>query len=83
MTDSDTILLRIFRNLFNYPGTDLPDDVSPQDIEGWDSMRHLALAQEIEGAFGIRLGTADILGMTSVGEIRRILASLSGKEGSD
>jgi acyl carrier protein len=83
MTDTDTALLRIFQDLFNYPETELPDSVSPEDVQGWDSMRHLALAQEIESAFGIRLRTPDILRMTSVGEIRRILANNSGKEGSD
>jgi len=75
MTDTSTPLLRIFQDIFGYTSAELPDTVSPDDVEGWDSMQHLTLAQEIEAAFGVRLTTDDILAMTSVGEIRRIIAS--------
>lgn len=40
----------------------------------WDSLAHMALVAELENAFGVMLDTEDIIAMSSVAEIRRILA---------
>lgn len=71
--DAEARLLRIFQDLFRYRGGALSDDVAMGALEAWDSMQQLVLVAEIEAAFGIRLTTDEILRMTSVGEIRRVL----------
>ena len=43
-------------------------------ISQWNSVAHMALASEIEDAFGITLSTDDVLAMTSFSEARNILA---------
>lgn len=48
----------------------LPPDVDPANAEygvteGWDSVAHMALIAEIEGAFDIMLDTDEVIGMSS------------------
>ena len=44
---------------------------------GWDSVAHMALVSEIEGAFDIMMDTDDVIAMSSFQEAKRIL----GKHG--
>ena len=39
----------------------------------WDSLAHMALVAELEQAFGLMLDTEEIIAMSSVAEVRRIL----------
>ncbi|MBN1675429.1 MAG: acyl carrier protein [Kiritimatiellae bacterium] len=74
-TELDAKLLQIFRDLFRFPGESLEPNLSMQDVDGWDSMQHLILIGELEAAFGVRLSTNEILAMTSVAEIKRVLTA--------
>lgn len=49
------------------------DDLAYNTISEWDSVGHMALVAELEGAFDVMLDTDDILGMSSVGKAREIL----------
>lgn len=39
----------------------------------WDSLAHMALVAALEESFGLMLDTEEIIAMSSVAEIRRIL----------
>jgi acyl carrier protein len=41
---------------------------------GWDSVAHMALISEIESAFDIMLATDDVIGMSSFGKAKEIVA---------
>ena len=41
--------------------------------EGWDSVAHMALIAEIEGAFRVMLSTDDVIDMSSFEKAREIL----------
>jgi len=71
--DTANKLLQIFRDLFKYSGDSLSDDVSMDNLEAWDSMQHLILVTELESAFGAHFTTDEILAMTNVGEIRKVM----------
>jgi acyl carrier protein len=43
-------------------------------IKEWDSVGHMALVAEIEGAFDVMFDTDDILGMSTVAKAREILS---------
>jgi acyl carrier protein len=49
------------------------DDLAYNTIKEWDSVGHMALVVELEGAFDVMFDTDDILGMSSVGKAREIL----------
>jgi acyl carrier protein len=49
------------------------DDLAYNTLKEWDSVGHMALIVEIEGAFDVMLDTDDILGMSTVAKAREIL----------
>ena len=52
----------------------IDDDLKYQSIPQWDSIAHMALVAQIENQFEIMLDTEEILDMSSVREIKNILA---------
>jgi long-chain acyl-CoA synthetase len=68
------IAARVFRLA---PGQLSPASV-PGNTPGWDSFAQLALVAELEAAFGIRLATADVLGLRSLGDAVRIVRERLG-----
>jgi acyl carrier protein len=54
----------------------ISDDMSRKSVEEWDSMAHLMLVSEIESAFGVALSDDDIMGIQTVGDIKKILKKI-------
>lgn len=63
----------IFADLFQYNGPILPA-TSPDDIERWDSLQHIALVRMIEQTFGVTLTMDEMVEIRSVADIESILA---------
>ena len=74
MNPTDQRLQTLFREFFSEDSLELKNDVSFQDIAGWDSMAHVNLINALEAEFGLKFGIRDLMSMTSVGAIRRVLA---------
>ena len=51
----------------------ITDGLKYNSIPEWDSVAHMALVAALEDSYGIMLDTDDIIAMSSVGEIKRIL----------
>jgi acyl carrier protein len=68
-------LLVIISDLFKVPKDSLKDSLTMNDIQLWDSMRHMELIVMIENSFKIQLSFEDIVAMKSIGEIRKIVLS--------
>jgi acyl carrier protein len=49
------------------------NDMSRDEIEGWDSMGHLSLVTALEEAFKIQISIADAMEMGSVTQIKGML----------
>ena len=58
--------LKISEDLIN-------DNLKYQSIPQWDSIAHMALVAQVESQFDIMLDTEEILDMSSVSEIKKIL----------
>jgi acyl carrier protein len=43
--------------------------MTAQDIEKWDSLRHIQLISEVERVFGIKFKLREILHMNNVGDL--------------
>jgi acyl carrier protein len=57
----------------------ITDDLSYESIPEWDSVGHMALVVEIEGAFDVMLDTDDIVNLSSVAKAKEILAKYDVK----
>ena len=53
--------------------TDITDNLTIDDLEIWDSLKHMDLVVSIEQAFNIELTFDEIIIMTSVVAIKRVL----------
>ena len=52
---------QIFMDIFNVDADALNEDFTFANVEEWDSMTHLTLISELEGAFDVMFETDDIL----------------------
>lgn len=52
---------------------EVESSLTMQDIDLWDSLKHMELIVSIEEKVGIELTFEEIVTMQSVGEIRRVL----------
>ncbi|MBX3522947.1 MAG: acyl carrier protein [Xanthobacteraceae bacterium] len=64
---------KVFREIFEDPTISLKDETTAQDVEGWDSLRHIDLIMQLEEEFGLRFTVDDITGLKNVGEMIAML----------
>jgi acyl carrier protein len=66
----NTILYRILK----LGPKDLHDDLTMDDVELWDSLRHMEIITAIESDFDLEFSYEEITSMRSIGAIRTALA---------
>ena len=64
---------KVFREIFDDATISLKDETTAQDIEGWDSLRHIDLIMQLEEEFQLRFTVDDIIGLKNVGEMIAML----------
>jgi acyl carrier protein len=62
-------------DLFQLPLNKMGPDSSPDSIDGWDSVQHLNLVMAIEAQYSVVFEPEEIVAMSSLGAIARILES--------
>jgi len=55
------------------PAGMINDSLAMQDIDVWDSLKHMELIVSLEETFGLQLSFEEIVTMQSVGSIKRVL----------
>jgi acyl carrier protein len=60
MSDFHERIQDIFRDVFEDPDLVLRDDLTAEDVEGWDSLAHINLIIAVEKTFRVRFATAEI-----------------------
>ena len=63
----------IMADVLKIDETDITDNLTIDDLEIWDSLKHMDLVVSIEQAFKIELTLDEIVIMTSVVAIKRVL----------
>lgn len=63
-------LNKITKEIF---GVEASDNLSMDDVPGWDSLRHIQLLVKIEKEFGVEIDFQDTLKMTNIKSIGKIL----------
>jgi len=67
-------LNKVFYDVFDIKNSeDIKDDLSPDEIENWDSLGHVELVTSLEESFDISLEVVDISRMYTIGGIKKIL----------
>jgi len=67
-------LNKILCDVFDYASVDdLSDELGPDEIEEWDSLAHVEIVTQMEGAFDISFAVMDVSRMYTIGDIKKIL----------
>ncbi|HTU69048.1 MAG TPA: acyl carrier protein [Candidatus Baltobacteraceae bacterium] len=70
----DPALRTLIARAVNAPESEIDDDSTWQTIGTWDSFAEVAIAANLDRQYGIELSAADAERLTSVREIRAVLA---------
>ncbi|MCE5185826.1 MAG: acyl carrier protein [Planctomycetaceae bacterium] len=68
-------LERIFKDAFSIEK--LTDDLSIDNVPGWDSMAHVALIMTLQQEFGIAITPAEAIELTDIASIKNYLRSVA------
>lgn len=66
-------LTDIFQRVFKEPALKLNDEMTAQDVDGWDSLNHLVLISAIEEHFKIKFKLRELLNIDNVGDLLRLI----------
>ncbi len=62
-------LTQIFREVFDDDTIVLKDDMTADDVDGWDSLTHLRLIMQVEKVFDIKFSTNQLKSFGSAGDL--------------
>lgn len=66
-------LNQIISEVLKIKEEDLKDELIVQDLESWDSLKHMDLISSIEKDFNIQFGMDEILSMKDIKTIKKIV----------
>ena len=67
------VLNEVFRQVFANPKLDVRADMTPNDIDGWDSMAHVNLIAAVELRFKIKFDTKELRKVRTVGDLGQLI----------
>jgi len=68
-------LTTVFEDVFDDDSIRLTPELSADDVDGWDSLKHLRLMLTVEKAFKITLSTSEIGKLENVGALVKLIQS--------
>jgi acyl carrier protein len=68
-------LEQLLAELLQIPVAEVTDELAMQNLEVWDSLKHMELIASLEEQFDVQLSFEEIVMMRSVGDIRRVMNS--------
>lgn len=66
-------LNEIFRKVFNDSSILIHENMTANDVNGWDSLSHMLLISEVETQFMVRFKLKDLNKMKNVGDMINII----------
>jgi acyl carrier protein len=66
-------LIELIAEILDVEPDELDDESGPDTLESWTSRAHFELVTALEEELGVTFSQADIQGMRSIGDARRIL----------
>jgi acyl carrier protein len=71
-------LTSVFQKVFEENDITITREMTAQDIEKWDSLRHIQLISEVERAFKIKFKLREISRMKNVGDLIDLIHAKQG-----
>lgn len=68
----------IFWDVFQNNDLTITREMTAQDVENWDSLRHIQLITKVEMAFGIKFKLREVLSMKNVGDLIDVIHAKQG-----
>lgn len=69
-------LNNVFRDVFDDETIELKDEVTADDIEGWDSFEHINLVVAVQEEFNFKIPVGKVVTMKNVGEMVDIILEM-------
>jgi len=66
----------VFQQVFDDDELAVGRETTAADVEGWDSLTHVTLILAVEKRFGVKLKSAQVATLKSVGELADLIDSL-------
>lgn len=63
----------ILRDIFEDDTLVITEETTAKDVEGWDSLRHITIIENVEDEFDMRFTMMQVNGMKNVGEMLDII----------
>ena len=64
---------QVMAEVLQLPPAMINDQLAMQDVDVWDSLKHMELIVSLEETFGVQLNFEEIVTMQSVANIKRVL----------
>jgi len=71
-------LKSVFQKVLEENDITITREMTAQNIEKWDSLRHIQLISEVERAFGIKFKLREVLSMKNVGDLIDLIHAKQG-----
>lgn len=65
----------VFQKEFNDYSLAVSPETTAKDVNGWDSLVHMSLINNIEKAFGVEFGFDEVMNFENVGDIIKTIQS--------
>ncbi len=62
-------ITEIGKDVFDEPNLVITEETTAADVDGWDSLTHLSLIDELEEKYNISFSLAEVTGSKNVGEL--------------
>ena len=66
-------LTAIMRDIFDEDDVEYRDDLTADDVEGWDSLSHVPFLVAVEKNFGLRFTSSEMDSFKNVGELLDVI----------
>ena len=71
-------LQSVFQKVLEENDITISRELTAQDIENWDSLRHIQLISAVERDFGIKFKLREVLSMKNVGDLIDLIDAKQG-----
>ena len=71
-------LKSVFQKVLEENDITITREMTAQDMEKWDSLRHIQLISEVERAFSIKFKLREVLSMKNVGDLIDLIHAKQG-----
>jgi acyl carrier protein len=72
------VLNQVFQQVFANPTLAMTPEMTPNDIDGWDSMAHVNLIAAVQLRFKIKFENKELRSIRTVGDLAKLVDSKTG-----